>query len=242
MIQKDLNGNKNLTIEETVDRIKNKDIFLKENFINNYIPFIASVVSKVIGRYVNIHDSDEFSVGISAFNEAINSYDKSKQGCFLKFAEKVITRRVIDYLRKDNKNKRVYPFSYFEDSSTSECGNIYILEKPNNDYEKIEDSQDILMFEEKLKEFGITLNDLVNSSPKHKDSKQLCIKIAKLLCSDQGLYERFIRNKRVPIEELQGMAHVSRRTIERNRKFIIAVCLIMESDLSVIKGYLSNVT
>lgn len=89
-----------------------------------------------------------------------------------------------------------------------------------------------------MSEFGITFVDLVLNVPKHKDSRRLCIKIAKMLAEDEQLYRTLLRNKNIPRNELKKRAKVHGRTIGNNRKYIIALCLILKSNLSLSKRYL----
>jgi len=42
--------------------------------------------------------SDEYSIALIAFNEAIESYDLDKKTKFVSFSKQVIKRRLIDYL------------------------------------------------------------------------------------------------------------------------------------------------
>lgn len=58
--------------------------------------------------------SDEYSIALQAFNEAIDSFDMSYNVKFINFSSMVINRRVIDYIRKNKKYKSEYPFTYFE--------------------------------------------------------------------------------------------------------------------------------
>jgi len=46
-----------------------------------------------------------------------------------------------------------------------------------------------------------------------------------------------IRKKCIPLSELMGLVNVHRKTVERNRKFIIAVSLILRSGLDEIKQF-----
>jgi RNA polymerase sigma factor len=48
-------------------------------------------------------------------------------------------------------------------------------------------------------------------------------------------------NKRLPIKQLEKMVDVSRKTIERNRKYIIAIALILASDYVYMKDYIKGV-
>ncbi len=231
---------KDILLEYTLEKIKGKNDQFKEQFINDYIPFIVKVVSKLSNRYIDIKSSDEFSIGLSAFNEAIDCYDKRKHRSFIRFAEQVIKRRMIDYIRVNKKNQKIYPFTYFDVEDSYGFEHSYLKEDNAFRYENIETKQEIELFEQNLKSFGITLEELTLCSPKHKDSKLLSIEIAKMLCKEDKLFDKLYKKKKIPAEELMKVINVSKRTLERNRKFIIAVCLILKSNLTVLKGYVDN--
>lgn len=72
--------------EETIFIQKDKDKQL--DFIEKYMKFITSCIFNVLGKEVRKED-DEFSIALSAFNEAIMQYDSDK-GDFYDFAEKII--------------------------------------------------------------------------------------------------------------------------------------------------------
>jgi hypothetical protein len=65
--------------------------------INRYENFILKCASSAARAYVSKSD-DEWSIALSAFTEAIKNYSADK-GSFLSFAELVIRRRMIDYIR-----------------------------------------------------------------------------------------------------------------------------------------------
>jgi len=68
-------------IVNIINKIKAGDKLLREEFINSYTPYIIRTVSNLTGKYVDVENSDEFSVGLAAFNEAIDSFDEGKT-CF----------------------------------------------------------------------------------------------------------------------------------------------------------------
>ncbi len=233
--------NKDFQFESTLDRIKEEhNCLLREQFIYDYIPFITRVVSNVLHKYIDVKSSDEFCIGLSAFNEAIDSFDKTKQRIFLNFSEQVIRRRVIDYIKKDMKNNNVYPFTYFYNEYCNNFEDMYVREDTFNYFENVENRHEIALFKQELSRFGINIEELDLCSPKHRDSKQLCIKIAKKLCSHDRLFSELCRSKRMPIRDLMKIVNVSKRTIERNRKFIIAVCLILKSNLTILQSYVQT--
>lgn len=64
--------------------------------------------------------------------------------------------------------------------------------------------------------------------------------VAKLLVENEELKEMLFTNKRLPIKQLEKMVDVSRKTIERNRKYIIAIALILSSDYVYMKDYIKG--
>lgn len=223
----------------TLRQIKEGNHQLREEFISEYKPFILKVTSNATGKYIDTRNSDEFSIALSAFNEAIDKFDIEKGYNFFLFSEQVIRRRLIDYSRS-NKNDKEYPFSFFDDEYF--YNNEKLLSKSYIGFEDIEAREDIEELKKKLQEFGITFLDLVLNVPKHRDSRQLCIRLAKMLAEDEQMYNALMKNKNIPRNELKKKAKVHGRTIGNNRKYIIALCLIFRSNLNLSKRYLEYYT
>ncbi|NMB34635.1 MAG: RNA polymerase sigma-I factor [Clostridium sp.] len=224
-------------VTQIIKNIKGGDISLRNEFINNYMPYIIKITSSVIGGFVDIKNSDEFSVGLCAFNEAIDSFNEQKNPHFLKFATLVMKRRLIDYARNEKKHCNVYPFTYFEDDE----GNYqdHIMPRSEDDVEsRYEIAREIELFEEKLRESGINFEDLVNASPKHRDSKSLCISIARVIANDKELFNRLSDTGNLPKTRLLEVVKVNKKTIERNRAFIIAASIILGYDFHLLKDFL----
>ncbi len=235
---------KSVYLVEIIKNIKSGDKDLREKFIKDYNPFIIKVVSKSIGTYIDLENSEEYSVGLLAFNEAIDCFDDSKNSGFLSFAETVIKRRIIDYKRKEVKNSKVFPISYYE--RQDEEGNIsfenkYFTIDPSSQFSNVEMKEEIESFIKRLSSFGINLKDLVNTAPKHIDSKRLSIKIARVLAENKDLSEKLEKKKTIPMTDLMKLVDVNHKTIERNRKFIISVYIILISTLGTLKSYVENV-
>jgi len=231
-------------LEETIKKIKNGDNQLREKLINDYKPYIVKIVSKTSGKYVDFENSEEFSIGLIAFNEAIDCFEESKNVSFLNFSKTVIKRRVIDYIRKNEKNSKVYPLTYFYDHENNNDKSFeekYLIVDSSSQFSNIETKEEIALFVSKLHDFGIELNDLVKSSPKHMDSKRLSIRIARILAESPELSEKLERKKNIPMVDLLKLIDVNHKTIERNRKFIISIYLILTSKLEVMQGYVQNI-
>jgi RNA polymerase sigma factor len=229
--------------EDLVVRIQDGDIKLRNQFITDYQPYIAKVTSKVCKRYIHPAQDDEFSIALAAFNESINRYAPGSGPSFLSFAETVIRRRLIDYFRKEQRSSGQIPLSSFDIEDDEE--NVI---NPVDIHQSIEEYEKELTNEERRREiqslhlqltsFGISFSELVDASPKHADSRETLIQIAKLLADNMELMQRLQTKKTLPIKELLDLVEVSRKTLERNRKFIIAVALILEGNYPYLEDYL----
>jgi RNA polymerase sigma factor len=232
---------KEKTIEQTIAEIQNGNTALQNRLIHEYKPFIAKTVSSVCKRFISEKD-DEFSIGLIAFNEAIEKYAAHKGGSFIAFSELIIKRRVIDYIRKEAKIKTVA----LEEQEETEAAQTYLDVRLSMDefYKQIEQEQrreEIVHYQKVLQEFGISFQELVKQSPKHSDARLNAIKIAKLLAEDRELCTKLFEKKQLPIKQLQSMVNVSRKTLERNRKYIIAIAIVLTGDYVYLKDYIKGV-
>ena len=228
-------------LRDIIIKIRNGDHTLKEKLISDYRPFILQSVSKVTGKYADPVNSEESSVGLMPFDEAINCYDESQSRNFLNFSDEVIRRRVIDFLRKSSKSQVEYPFTYFENEENNNFEEKHLKVDYGTPTDNVEVEEEIISFKRDLMRFNISLYSLASSAPKHKDSKQLCIKLARIVADNQALYDRFMRTGNIPITELTKITNVYHGTVERNRKFIIAMILILKSNLNILQSYIRDV-
>lgn len=231
-------------LEESVEKIQQGDSALREELIDSYKPFIAKTVSAVCKRYIHESD-DEFSIGLIAFNEAIQKYSSDKGNSLLSFAEVMIKRRVIDYIRQQSRNQSL-SFNIANDLSEEEQHRSTIEDELSLDEfrKKTEEElrrEEIFQFQNILLEFDLSFQDLLEQSPKHADARKNAMLVAKAMVDNEELRLLLIEKKRLPIKHLEEMVNVSRKTIERNRKYIIAIALILIGDYVYLKDYIKGV-
>jgi RNA polymerase sigma factor len=231
-------------LEETVEKIHQGDAGLREDLIESYKPFIAKTVSAVCKRYIHESD-DEFSIGLIAFNEAIQKYSSEKGNSLLSFAEVMIKRRVIDYIRQQSRNQNL-SFTISADPSEEEQQRSTIEDELSLDEFRKKTEQElrrdeIIQFQAILKDFDLSFQDLLDQSPKHADARKNAMLVAKAMVENEELKHLLLDKKRLPIKQLEEMVKVSRKTIERNRKYIIAIALILIGDYIYLKDYIKGV-
>lgn len=236
---------KKRSLEETVLAIQNGDQALQNELIYQYKPFIAKTVSSVCKRYISETD-DEFSIGLIAFNEAIQKYSSDKGSSLLSFAEVIIKRRVIDYIRQQIKHQNLsMDANGFEENEDEVSQSSLEANMSLEEYHKQTDDelrkQEIIRFSKLLTEFDLTFKDLVENSPKHADARKNAMLVAREIVSNEEIKQFLVEKKRLPIKQIENSVSVSRKTIERNRKYIIAIALILMNDYLYLQEYIKGV-
>ncbi|MDP4181263.1 MAG: sigma factor [Bacillota bacterium] len=234
--------NTNESATRIVRRIKDGDKQLKEKFIKDYIPFILRIISRFHStKLVDIKNKDEYSIGLIAFDEAIEKFDSSKNISFLNFAQLVVRRRLIDYSRQINKSNCEIPFSSFNIKSNSELEEKLNMHAIDIEFYRYELIHELKEFSKDLEDFGLHINELPYYMPKHKDSKYMCLRIAKSIVKNKRAYDKIMTKKYFPMKDLTKIIDVNPKTIERNRKFILCICIIYGNNYENFKSYLNQI-
>jgi RNA polymerase sigma factor len=225
-----------LSPEETVLRIRGGWEELRSPFIAQYQPFIASATSRLINAPAT--SRDEFSIAMEAFNEAIDRFDPQRNRSFLSYCDMVINHRVIDYIRSIKKHSYTYPFTYFEAAGNEGFLENAIGQNPAMLVDNMEIKEEIVAFKDRLAGFGIKLSDLVHCAPHHIDSKILCATIARKVVATPDMAAKLERTGQLPVSALVESIPVGRKAVENNRKYIIAIYIILTSGMEIIKSYI----
>lgn len=225
-------------VEDTVYRIQQGDFGLREQLILDYKPFILKCASKYTSHFIN-ESSDEFSIALIAFNESINAFRLVKGMNFLTFSEIVIRNRLIDNARKNKNN--VYPMTSLENHDDEDHTEPYGFASEDPSFARVEIADEIRSFSKELLSYGIRFGDLVRHSPKHRDTRLRMVSLARVIYGNKPILEKLKKTRSIPIKEVLELTSVCRGTVEQNRKYIIALVLILDSNLEVLKGYVDGV-
>ncbi|NLY88277.1 MAG: RNA polymerase sigma-I factor [Firmicutes bacterium] len=229
-------------IDYYLSAAKNGDEAAREALLRDYSPFVLRVAALACRRYLNPETDDEFSVALIAFNEAIDSFSPAKNRSFLSFAEMVIRRRIIDYFRRQHYVGREVPLSGLQWSGEDEAEMVvkgsqerYFLLK-----ERVERRQEIEEFKEALRGFGITLEQLVAASPKHRDTRETLHEIAAAITGHRPAVEKVLKKGTLPYKWLTEQFGLSTKTFRRHRIYLIALCLLRVGNFSYLGSYLQG--
>lgn len=195
---------------------KNQDAI--NQLIDSYTPFIIKTISNLKGQYLDINNDDELTIGMMAFNEAIEKYVAGK-GSFINFAKLVIESRVKTYLMKN----KTFEHTDYED----------IIENVNEDL-----VDEIKIFEQTLLMFGLDFEMLVDHAPKHKDTRTRAVKIGKQTSQVPAYVDHIYLKRRLPITLISSAFNVSMKIIKKSKHFILSVVIIFDKKLKHIEEWL----
>lgn len=218
--------------------------------IEEFKPYLYTITR----RYANAGQGvefDEFNAdAMLAFYEAINSYEKGK-GHFLPFAGQIIRRRMIDRLREMYRTKRLdavtLSFDHAvndSDSSgemTADSGRLLYTASTER-YERDEQQwmlkEEIAQFNRELEQWEITLEQLVEQSPKHAAIREECRVIINRLCIEPPVLETLFVKRYFPVKSVAQLTKTSPKKLKRFRNYIIAALIVKTGGYQYIAEYI----
>lgn len=215
----------------------------RENLIREYERVILRTASRAVRRFVTKSD-DEWSVALYAFSRAIDTYSTDR-GDFLPYAQMLIKRALIDEHRKRERIPETPVSPYVMEGNgepEEDTEGAYRQIARNSMAASNTDLKDeILAANELLTEYGFRFYDLTACSPKQERSRRECAVAIRYLLGQPFLRKELYRTKKLPVADIVSGAGVSRKTVDRYRKYLIMAVLILDGDFPHLAEYLKYV-
>ena len=213
-----------------------------DDLIRDYIPFIRSEASKFLSRLCTDQD-DEYSIAMMAFYEAIMGYEKGRGG-FLSFAAMLIRSRLIDYQRKESRHQG--HISLYEENGGDDDRTLLDTVADTRDHfeeSSLRDAtrQEIEELSAVMAQFGVSFSDVADNAPRQGRTLAACSAVVRHALENSHLLEELLRTKKLPLAQLASGSGAERKTLERHRKYILAMLLIQTNGYEIIRGHLRHV-
>lgn len=216
----------------------------REELIRGHEQTILRTASSACHRYVNKSD-DEWSIALCAFSKAVDVYTAEK-GDFLPFAQMLIKRDLIDYYRSQKNTLRevtVAPHVLEGGGEPEEDPSGAYLAVVKNSREASDHSlrDEIMAANEMLQDYGFRFFDLTECSPRQDKTRRECARAIRFMLTDSALLSSLEKSRKLPVKALAAASGVSRKTLDRYRKYIIMAVLILDGDYPQLAEYLKFV-
>lgn len=212
-----------------------------DEFIQKYMGFIRSETVKFIHAAPENGHEDELSLAMLAFYEAILAYERGR-GAFLPYAARAIRNRLIDYYRTEKRHGNVISLhtpAEDEDGDRTLLDTVPAARDYLEGYElQTVSQQEIQEFSEKLAQFGLTFSDVADNCPRQDRTLAACVRVLDYARTRSDLLRQVEDTGKLPMSELAAGAGVERKTLERHRKYLVAILLAFTNGYEIIRGHL----
>lgn len=228
-----------IDLVEEVYRAKD-DVVKADQLIERYIPYILKQVSNVLKKSISTKD-EVYHIGLIGFNEAIRSYDQSR-GNFLSYANLVIRSRVIDFMRKEHSKISTLSLDASLNEDHQTLYDVLSKEESEEQYAlQLATREEILELAKTLTTYQLNFSDIAENTPKQERTMEACRKVICCVINHPSLLEDVVKHKRLPIRKILKEVDVERKTIERHRKYLMAMMIIQTNGFELMRQHLYRV-
>ena len=147
----------------------------------------------------------------------------------------------MDYYRREKRHRNVVSLH----APADDDGDRSILETLPDTRDEIGEletrtasQQEIREFGEQLERFGITFSDVADNCPRQERTLAACRRVLDHARSHPELLDRLVKSGRLPINELAAGSGADKKTLERHRKYLVAILLAFTNGYEIIRGHL----
>lgn len=234
-------------VQDLVGRVQaaRTDPEAADALIRQYMGFIRAETAKFIKRAPIDGQDEELSIAMLAFYEAILGYEQNR-GAFLSYASRGIQNRMIDHYRKEKKHAKVISLHAPLQDEDDDISKLDRLEDPKNEIEashrRAAAREEIEEFERQLGEFGITFSEVADNCPRQGRTLASCQKVLAAAKLHPEIFDILLESKKLPISSLAEKSGTDKKTLERHRKYLIAVLLAFTNGYEIIRGHLYHLS
>ena len=214
-----------------------EDVRAADDLIRAYLPFIKAETAKFLKRPPIEGQDDELSIAMMAFHEAIGGYSRTR-GSFLKYAAMLIRSRLVDYSRREQRHSRVISLDAPIGEEDATLGETLADDREPHEETALRDATraEIEELTRQMQEFGVSLSDVADNCPKQQRTLDAAGEHWNTQRETRSLLEDLLKTKRLPIGQLATGSGVERKTLERHRRYMVALLLIYTNGYEIIRG------
>ncbi len=226
-------------MSELIDEVRaaQQDRHKLNQLIERYLPFLKKQVFNL--QSLHLEYDDMLSLAMLTFSGCVAQYEQEK-GNFLSFCSVCIRNRLLDESRKQGRQDRnLVPLfdDRKEESSKAAIARasiaVYDIKQ-----EQVSLAQEIAAFSDELQQFGINFAVLPRLCPKQVRSRKLCYTLAQEIIRSPLLHDEFRSKHTLAQTALSQRFSISQKTIEKHRKYIVTLVLLMDGEYPLIQSFL----
>lgn len=226
-------------MDELTARIREarRDRQALDRLIADYLPFIKSEVARA-GPALDY--DDRLSLGMLVFMNCVLQYEEGRGG-LLSYASRCIRNRLIDETRRQNTRAGALSLTPDEEAETTATVEaVASRQEYDRERERRALAEEIELLSRRLAPLGVRFADLPALSPKQKRARSQCAALAREVMGDEELRKGFLASGRLPQARLAQRFSLSEKTVEKHRRYIVTLCVILTGEFPGIGAWLPD--
>ncbi len=218
---------------QLINQAQAGELSSKEELIELYTSYVYNITSNYCNRRLEWENDEELSIALLALNEAIEKFDPTANKKFKNYLRMVIKSRLIDYFRKESKHNYLTlqkTSDHDKETDDDTLQDQAAIEKYQQQIEVQERAEEMKQFEEMLNDFGMSFQELEQTSPSHQKTRDKLIEIAQYIADHREFLQYLLERRQLPLKQLAMATGYSKKVLKRGRKYIIAVTLIITDE------------
>ena len=198
---------------------------------------------RLVDQYpISNRREEHIQIGMIALQEAIAKYDEER-GRFLSFAAQVIRSRLIDYERKVYRQTRNESLELVgdEEQELSYSEIQLAMSRFRKDQERELMRLEIAAYSEELAKWDLSFQELVRVSPKQERLRNRYFRVVRFLLESDELMEWMDQHHKLPIQSIIRDLGEKKRNLERGRKYILSMVVLLSGEYPRLKSRISGV-
>lgn len=98
--------------------------------------------------------------------------------------------------------------------------------------------EEIMAFAQELGQYGLRLTDIAENCPKQERTLAACHRVLSCARENPAFLAQLTNTGKLPIAALSAESGVERKTMERHRKYLVALLLAFTNGFEIIRGHL----
>ena len=233
---------KPIMLDQRADAAKQSETETK-SLLEDFMPFLNARVARYTAHLGASFNDDALSISMLALHEAVVKYDSTK-GHFFPFADRVVRARLIDHIRKVSKQENNTISLSTEDDYDKNPGismiNIASLRNYDEQQRRAQLVEEIEQFKSELASWGITMDALAKSSPKHKALRKTYDGILYAIITSPDILQTINIKRYFPIKAISKSTGLPQKKLERARIYILAALIIKAGDYDLLSEFIEE--
>lgn len=198
-------------------------------------PLIKRCISQI--RETKQSQEDALTIAMMTFANCIKMYQVEK-GSFLAFVFTAIRNRLIDDYRSEQRFTAIHLPYIEENAASNEWEEKLSVANYQDQQQKVTLQYEIQELSEILSTWNTSFTELSKICPKQKRTRSRCEYVVTALIENKEWKKQLIEKHRMPTKDIFSRYGISKKFLEKYKKYIVVLCIIRSGDYPMLKAFL----